>query len=256
VIRRFHTNSQMIENVLHEARQGVVKMAGLANKAQTKEGQEILQKRLLILSMFRSALKVTLVDKDNEDFEDREIGLGANGEAWGHLAHEVAAAADMSMTVIWGMAPAGLTSDDKGGRTNWYDTVETVQTNEYSPHILRVAKYLAAAEQGPTGGIEPDEMEVHHHPLETPTEKEEAETQYMHAQRDQIYLYAGVLRSSEVRESRFRASGYSNDIVLQEGAPSSDPEDPPEGTESIEAAGQAAEAASEEEPGVQPQADS
>lgn len=242
-IRRHNTNAEVLENTLHEANQLILLIDELTQMASTKEKRNVLAERIKMLSMFGSALKAILVDRSREDVRERTADVSPHTNAWPQLAHEVAAAADMPMSLLWGQAPPGLSSDDKGGRTNWYDFIESRQSNKYAKGIRKVAEYIALSKQGPTGGRLPDEMEVVFHPLETPTEAEQADIELKHAQRDTLYMDRNVLDPEEVRQSRFSGAGYSNDIVLIEREDIPPSEEEPEGMSAIEAAGQAAEAA-------------
>lgn len=97
-----------------------------------------------------------------------------------------------------GRSPAGLNATGDSDLTSFYNSVARDQENELKPRLLRVYKMLAH-----TMDIDPSEVVIQCRPLVELTEKERAELELAHAQKDKLYVDSGVLTPEEIALSRF-----------------------------------------------------
>jgi uncharacterized protein len=152
---------------------------------------------------------------EGEDLDYATRNVSGMGEMYDRLAQGIAAAAEMPLTLLFGHAPSGLSTDDESGRTNWYSRVASYQKNELRPHIEKVVRYLCKAQKGPLKGVEPEAWDLKWHPLLEQTEQEIVDLRSKQATTDEAYLTAGVLTKDEVRASRFGRGFYSLETTLQ-----------------------------------------
>lgn len=211
-------------SLVHEFELGIWKVKNLSKILSGARGMEKLANRLLAAAMSKSNVGAMMID-DGEEFSKVSSSVKGLAELWKRYAEDLASAAEMPLTLLQGQAPGGLSTDDAGGRTYWYDMVSARQSAKYEPHIRRVCNLLSLSKQGPTNGQQV-EFSVEFLPLEEPTEQERAQTEKTVAEKDALYLDRGVLAPDEVRESRYGGTRWSQDtVLLEDDTPDAAPED-------------------------------
>ena len=137
-----------------------------------------------------------------------------------HQKEDLAGAAEMPMSMLFGQQPGGLAANDQGSARNWYNRVSDRQTSVYLPRLMRLGHLLALAQQGPCHGEEPEGWGIRFNPLEQMTDAETATLRLAVAQTMALYVANGVLDPSEVRESIYGGEAFSQEITLD---PDKDP---------------------------------
>jgi uncharacterized protein len=207
-IARFEAAEGGIGHLLAEYEVGILRVTGL-QQAQQMGGSGAagkLMERMGMLNMYKSITRM-LVLGDGETYERSTAALSGIADARDRLAATVAGAAHMPMTRLFGQAPGGLSTDDKSGISNWDDYVAAHQKQHLEPPILRLCELLAAA--GLVDVPEGAAVRVNFRPLRMPTEKEKADTRFVHAQADKLHWEMQVLDETELREYAY-GQGYSN----------------------------------------------
>lgn len=207
-IERFESAEGGIGHLLAEYEIKVLKVTGL-QQAQSMGGSGAgtkLMERMQVMNLMKSFSRLFVLG-DGESLERSTATLSGIADARDRLAATVAGAARMPMTRLFGQAPSGLSTDDKSGVSNWDDYVAAHQRQHLEPAILRMCELLAAA--GLVDIPEGASVRVKFHPLRTPSEKEKADTRYVHAQADKLHWEMQVLDETELREYAY-GQGYSN----------------------------------------------
>ena len=169
-----------------------------------REGDAKAKKRLSLLSRSMGGINALLLDAGPGDGMPSETAEFPNVDLRGiegimrHFAQKLAASANMPLTLLYGQAPAGLSTDDASGRIYWYDHIEAWQLERYERNIATVYRYLAASH-----GIKDANPRVTFIPLLTPSEGEEAATELAKAQAAEKWIQWGVRASSQVAEDVF-----------------------------------------------------
>jgi phage-related protein (TIGR01555 family) len=198
----------------------VQRMRGLAEALA--QGGDAIIKRMGFEQMTRSLYRVTLLDADNESYENQTVSVAGLPELMDRFPERVAAATGIPLTLLQGHAPAGLSTDDQSGRRFFYDSIKaTAQEQELRPALDRILTLAFASASGPTNGTPPPAWRLEFRPLYQLSELEQEELAGKRAQRDQTYITAGVLRADEVRQSRF--AGASGDVTLTDAPPTPTP---------------------------------
>lgn len=180
----------------------ILKMADLGKMLEA--GQErLVQQRLAILGQYLSTIGVVPIDGADELVEGTVTFSGV-AEVLRQAQDKVASATGMPITMLFGHAPSGLSTDDESGRTNWYDYVSDIQTGEMVPGLNRLLDMMFAARTGPTQGVPPRTYQITPRPLQAPDEDKVSERRYRDAQTDAIYIQSEAVTPEQV-QARLRA---------------------------------------------------
>ena len=185
--------------LISDASQGVMKLKGLL-QALTSGNEDKLAARLEQLERSRSVARLVAIDGGGqEEFTRVSTPLSGIPESIDRMMQRLAAAADMPVEELFGLAPGGLASTGAGqsSRIKWYDTIASEQQNVLAPKIKRLYRLLGLAKSGPLKGKDVA-WKVNFHPLYAPTDDEIAGTRLKNAQRDQIYVTTEVVTPQQV----------------------------------------------------------
>jgi uncharacterized protein len=214
VLRSFSLSFSAVSNMLVDASQSVFKMNGLMEQIASG-GKDALQMRMGFVDMSRSSIRSVLIDRENEDYEKVATSFAGIPETLNVQMQRMAAAAEMPLTILFGMSPAGLNATGAADFQHFYDTVASEQKNVLDPRLLRILTLICKAKDGPTGGKVPEGgIELQWKKLQTPTEAEMADIYAKTATADCAYVTAQVLLPEEVALSRFRTGEYSQETEI------------------------------------------
>lgn len=200
----------MVDNagaiLAQEAKQSVLKLAGLEG-LQTEDAAEVLRMRIRSMMRGRSTIGALVLDAADEFSSDAGTVTGYRE------LHEAAMAAFSAVCGIpqvrlFGIAPAGMSSDDKASDRNFREEVVDVQEERLRPVLESLARLTFAAEGG-----EPDGWALDFNPLDEPTEREWAEIEEINARTDATRIQSGVLDADHVARSRYGSAEYGTRIL-------------------------------------------
>lgn len=202
-LRGFNVGHQSAEILLSDFAQAVYKIRGLADLIS--RNPNALTDSMLAVDLGRSIARAVVIDAE-EDFERQSTTLTGYPETLDRLALNLAAAADMPLTLLMGQSPAGMNATGASDIRFFYDRVASVQTQRVGPAIMRVVDILLATMKQDPNAVP---HSVKFKPLWQPTEKEVAESHFTQAQADAIYLDRDVVSPEEMAMSRFGGDTYS-----------------------------------------------
>ncbi len=216
VVRDFASSFNGIAVLMQDASQAVLKINGLqAMLASDPTGSKVLQ-RIRTLDLARSVGRMIPLDAAGEDFHREATPFTGIPEVLDRMAGRLSAATELPISMLVGQGPGGLNASGESDHRAWYNFVSAQQERLFRRPLQRLLKLLA-----PTMGYTPpesaevgDEIPFTFRPLWSASEKETAETRYLVAQTDQIYLQNGVLDAAEVSISRFGGDEYSIETTL------------------------------------------
>jgi phage-related protein (TIGR01555 family) len=200
-------------HLLSDFASAVFKMAGLADAVAGGEDNLVIE-RMILMDKCRSMVRATPIDKDDEEYTRQPTPVSGLPELLDRFMLRLAAAADMPVTVLFGVSPAGLNSSAEGDLTIWYDSVESRQETDLRPPLTRLIDLLFASKDGPTKGAAPEGWELNFNPLWQESAKEKAETRKIIAETDAIYIDTGVVEPEEITMSRFGGESYSSETKI------------------------------------------
>jgi len=212
-VRDFRSGMQSASALLGDFSQAVLKIKGLADIYQSND-EELIRARMAGIEMGRSVLRAVLLDSDGEDFERKSTPLTGLPEVLDRLANQVASAASMPVTLLFGQAPAGLNATGASDVRGYYDAIASRRELTVKPAVERIVRIVMRSKSGPTDGVEPETWNVHFPPLWQSTALETAQERKTVAETDAIYIGQGVVTPEEVAVSRFGGDEYSAETVL------------------------------------------
>lgn len=196
-IRQYGQVYEYSEALIKDLVQGVMTIKGLTELLAQDSSQAVVD-RLALINLVASAFNMVILD-EHESYERRTQSLGGIPEIMLKYMDNLAAAAEMPLSILFGQAPTGLSTDDQGGRRTFYDLVENTQEEKLRAGLERVIEAILWAQDGPTAGQLPAKWELSFEPLVTPSAQEDAATRLSEAQADSVYHSLGVLSTDEVR---------------------------------------------------------
>lgn len=184
-------------HLMTDLAQGVFKIKGLMDLIAAGQ-EDTMRKRMEIVDMGRSVARSVILDAEGEDFERKGTPLTGVPDLVNATWQRLAAAAEMPVTVLMGMSPAGLNATGDSDIRNWYDRVRSYQQLTVKPKLDRLVKLAAQV----SGVDNPAAWEVSFPSLWQMSPKERADLGYQVAQADKLYVDMGAVLPEEVALAR------------------------------------------------------
>lgn len=182
----------------------------------TRGGGAAVRENLKELDRVRSTLRTRVVDAEAAVTEQSKSVAGL-ADMLIQFAQLVSGAADVPMTRLFGMSPAGMNATGEFDDQGWMRRVATEQKRKYTSPLEFLIRLILLSAEGPTGGEEPDVWSVEWRPLKQQSEAEIATTRKMVAETDQIYVDMG-LPAEGVLEDRFGGDTFSMETTFDPAA--------------------------------------
>lgn len=209
----------------------VHKIKGLAGVLAQDKGAAF-RTRMQLMALTKSTLGMTLIDAD-EDYVRTATPVTGLPELLRLQMERVASAAEMPVTLYWGISPGGLNATGESDMRGYYDRTKSMQMRHICPHLERISTLIA---RGLGVKIAEDKrLCVTPNPLWQQSELEQAQARGVQATTDVAYCGIGILTPDEVRASRFGSGKFSYETSIEDEA--DDTELPELGDEDIEAMG-------------------
>jgi phage-related protein (TIGR01555 family) len=199
-IRRLTETMQGGAVIAQELRTAVLQVGNLPG-VTTGSQAEAFEQRMTWLARFKSLLGVLTIGPNDKYTSDAHSATGFS-ELSTEAKSMLSAVSDIPETELFGSAPSGLNTDGESGKEHFRSSVSSYQERHRSC-FHQVYRVVYAQQDGPTRGRAPDEWAVEFHPLNEPSEKEQAETMEIVARTDLAYIDAQVYTPAEVAAQRF-----------------------------------------------------
>lgn len=213
VLRDYDSTWDNAAILIQDFSQAVIKMRGLA-EMMASHGEKAVRERMEIIDTSRSVLRAVLLDAELEDFKREPTPMTGLPDLMDRWLHRVAAAAEMPITLLFGMAPGGLNATGESDLENFYNAIEAKQESDLRPVLDVLVRAVLCAKDGPTEGQEPETWKVCFNKLWQLDEVETAALRKTVAETDQIYLQNQVVSPNEVAVSRFGGEEYSTETTI------------------------------------------
>lgn len=197
-----------------------LKLKGLA-QALAADKNNILKTRIEGAELSRSLARVLLLDSE-EEYERKTTNVSGLDGLLHAQAQRLAAAAEMPIALITGESPAGLNATGDMNVRLFYDRIASEQQRTLRPALNKIFRLLLILANG---GKEPENWTIKFNPLWEPTELERAQTRFITAQTDEVYIRSGVIAPEVVAVNRFAGDEYSAETRVTEAdlTPSTEP---------------------------------
>lgn len=201
-----------VAKLLTDFGHGVYKLDQLDEILAEKNGEAELDRRLEAMDRRKSSLRAAVIGK-NDEFMRVATALGGYAEVLIQIAQRLAACAEMPMTRLFGMSPAGLNATGESDIRMWYDSCEQ-ERERHAHRIDQYSRMLMLQNEGPFGGVEPEEWDHEFPPLWQPSEKEQAETRKLISETDKTYFDMGAASNDDIAISRWGSGRFSPEMTI------------------------------------------
>lgn len=209
------TTTQAIATMMFESNVDVVKSEGLADVLARKDGEAVLTKRFQVAALLKSFNRMLLLD-GTESYEKKQNSFANLDKVIQQFMIDVSGAADIPMTRLFGTSATGMNATGDNDVRNYYDMVSAKQEAELRPQLEYLYEVLVRSELGHM----PEDFRFDFNPLWQLSETEQATVEKTRADRDQVYLNAGVvsevLVARELKERGTYRNMTDDDIELIE----------------------------------------
>lgn len=192
-----------------EFKEAVLKLGNLANKSASDQADAV-DRRLEIIAEGRDLLGLTVIG-DGDSYESRTHSPAGFTQLTEPMMRMVAADYGWPQSLLFGDGPGGLATDDKGGRDQERQIYSDVQEQHRGP-ISRIYEVLYASQDGPTGGVAPDEWDVTFAPLDEPDEETVAKVRKLVAETDEINIRSRIYGPEIPAVQRYGSDGFSLEL--------------------------------------------
>lgn len=225
-IKNYDTATGGVASMLFESNVDILKIPGLAEMINTEAGRKKLTERFLATAIMKSFNKMLLLDggrpvdptnmSKGEEFEQKQINFAGVNEAILRFITDVAGAADVPVTRLFGQSPAGMDATGDSDTRNYYDHINSRQEENLLPQLL----YLYEVIMRSTFGKMPEDLEIEFNPLWQLTDKEIADRNYVEAQTFEKYVGMNAMTEHSVAKellARRRFGTFTEeDVALAE----------------------------------------
>ena len=198
--------------LLHKARLLRIGIPGLYDMAASGQDETVMN-RLAILASAESLHNATIFDsgdsegKGGEVVQDATYSFAGAKDILNTYAEFVAAVSDIPATRLLGRAPEGMNSSGDSQQKDWNKKVRGRQELEMAPCLDRLDAYLVPS----AIGTAPEGAWYEFNPLDTPSEKETAETFKIYMDGLDKLVASGTVPDEALArgvQSRLTADGY------------------------------------------------
>jgi uncharacterized protein len=207
-LRAWDAANQGVGHMLMDASQAVLKIQDFVRMLGENE-ISVFTNRMRIMEVARS-LRILPIDAEREAFEYVERTFAGVADLLDRGGKDLAGAAGLPQTVLFGVSPAGLNATGESDIRGWYDQIQAERTKKIQPLLESLVYYaaiVAAADAPETWGVK-------WNPLWQESAGEQAGRYKTVAETDQIYVNLGVVTEDEVAETRFSSDEF-NDGPIQ-----------------------------------------
>lgn len=158
--------------LVFEAKVDVIKIKGFTDNLRSGgAAYEALMLRRFGLAATAKGINGALLLDSEEDYQQKSANFATLPDILDRFMQQVAGAADMPMTLLFGTSPGGLNATGDSDTRGYYDRVKTVQTLDIEPAMAVLDNCLIRSALG----ARPADVHYVWRPLWQPTAKEKAE---------------------------------------------------------------------------------
>jgi phage-related protein (TIGR01555 family) len=217
-LRGFNAAYGGAEILVHEFGLPVFKIKGLADII-AKDNKQLFTARMQALALSMSTARAALIDSE-ESYERQTMTVTGLSDLLLQFCKRLAAAFNTPVSVLFGEAPGGINAS--GAQNDqisiWNKRVEAYRCKKLIPALRLITQLILI-----TMGGEPDKWWIEGEPLQTPTAKEEADTEKVETDTIVELWDRGLLSTDEIRRNPDFAKRWR---ISVSDAPAIDPNSP------------------------------
>lgn len=205
-IRDQASTSAAAARAAQELSVGVFKI-GTAREKMTGDQGAAFALRMQLLALYKSVAQAIVLTGPDEEYRRESIPAQGFDSLSATARQILSLVTGFPEQLLYGTAPAGLSTDGDSWWRNWTNTVNAYQIRRYAAPMRWLCRILYAE-----AGGEPDEWKLEFNPLGALDSKSRAEIRAMTTAADASEIQMGVLFPNEVR-ARYATGRY--DFELQ-----------------------------------------
>lgn len=213
-IKQYGGSLASVLAAMSDASQGVYKIKDLM---QIIEGnnEEALKTRFKTMDTLRSTINAILLDSDGEDYQRISTPMTELANLVEKFQVNVASAANMPVTEIFGISAAGLNATGENDTRSWYKQVQKAQRKSAKPAYERILRLVMRSKLGPTKGEEPASWSVKFPPVWSPTAIEQATLKKTKMETAVLAKDLGAVNQYQIARGLLSGSEWDGDVVLK-----------------------------------------
>ncbi len=135
-----------------------------------EDGQKDLYNTIQAQNWLMNNMGMYLLNKE-DDFQTHQYSFSGLNDIYESFMLDIAGAAEMPVTKIFGRSPQGMNATGDGDKDNYYNTIEQKQTAQLEPALDKLLPIMYVSEFGAV----PEDLDYSFNPIETPSEDKLAE---------------------------------------------------------------------------------
>lgn len=171
-LKKRDNTSWNIANLVFVANLRVLKMGELGQSLAVANGkvQEDLYNTIQAQNWLMNNMGMYVLDKD-DDFDTKQYTFSGLSDVYENFMMDVAGAAEIPVTKLFGRSPAGLNATGESDLQNYYDSIEEKQESQLRPVIDKLLPIMCMSELG----YVPDDLDYKFNPVRRPSDMEKAD---------------------------------------------------------------------------------
>jgi phage-related protein (TIGR01555 family) len=187
-LKRAQNSMQSADALMYKASIDVVKIPGLFEKVMSTEEESAVIRRFHVANELKGVLSMLVLDSE-EDFSIANQTFAGITDVLTKQLEILCASADIPATRLLGTAPGGLNATGESDLNNYYDSIKSLQENDYKPKLY----YLDRIIHRHLFGAAPNVYRFEFNPLRQMSAIEVSTIEQSNANRDKIYFDMGVI---------------------------------------------------------------
>lgn len=184
---------QVIAKLVNEAKITIAKLNHKPNILSTESVMNFLRAKMSVINRHKSVHNMVLLDKD-EELVQTQIQWNGLDKIKEKSNEGLSAFSSMPLVKLFGMTPAGMSTDDRASARNWNSRQERYFNNDIVSFLEYWYIVLTAAQNGPTGGQCLKDVSIEAGEYDKPTATEQADYYKSIAEYDAMLVALGVPR--------------------------------------------------------------
>lgn len=168
-LKKRDNTSWNIAQLVFLANLRVLKMSDMGEllAVGNEQSQKELYNTVQAQNWLMSNMGMYILNKD-DDFQTHQYAFSGLNEIYESFMLDVAGAAEIPVTKLFGRSPAGFNATGESDSKNYYETVEQKQTAQLEPVLDKLLPIMFMSEFGAI----PDDLDYDFNPIGTPSESE------------------------------------------------------------------------------------
>lgn len=187
-LRAAASSHQNVASLIEEAVVDVIKVPQLADMVATEATTSKLVTRWAIAAQMKSNNGALVID-GLEDYQQKQINFSSLPDVVKVMLQVASGAADIPVTRLLGMSPAGMNATGESDTRNYYDKIRADQENDLRPTLNPLDEAIIRTALG----SRPPAIYYDFNPLWQMTDKEKAEISKLKAEVATMYVNTGLI---------------------------------------------------------------